>query len=443
MGRRKKPEYTGRCIVMHGRSMMSLVIAHSLGKRGIEVIGCDDAEFTVLSFSRYVKTNFVHPRFDQTPDRFIDDLVEKVKKHRPTDDRPYVLMPVFWETDLIARFRSRFEPYVTVAAPMYDSITRVHPKDHLAETAKELGVAVPRTWHPRDEADFDALLPELRFPVMVKPTDGTGGRGIDRGDTHDQTRRLLRRAWTEQNRFPLVQEFAPGDDYCLTVLFENGVLKASMAYRNIHRFPAESGAGSMRETVTDTALTRIAVELLGPLNWNGIAELDFRWDGRAESTPLLLEVNTRFWAGLFQSVDSGVDFPWLLYSLAVNGTVESPVPRAIGRKTKTPGLWMLSAVRDVVTTEKDYERLRISWQEVVARIKDKDLRTAFATIAQSTEKKRSLRETLSALRRVFAEARSARNDTFFRDDPFVVFGVMYILGSLIRHRRLPPEFKSR
>ena len=48
-------QYAGRAIVMYGRSLMALEIAYSLGERGIEVIGCDDVDFTVLSFSRFVK----------------------------------------------------------------------------------------------------------------------------------------------------------------------------------------------------------------------------------------------------------------------------------------------------------------------------------------------------------------------------------------------------
>ena len=43
------PQYAGRAIVMYGQSLMALEIAHSLGERGIEVIGCDDVDFTVLS----------------------------------------------------------------------------------------------------------------------------------------------------------------------------------------------------------------------------------------------------------------------------------------------------------------------------------------------------------------------------------------------------------
>ena len=48
-----------------------------------------------------------------------------------------------------------------------------------------------------------------------------------------------------------------------------------------------------------------------------MVEVDFRWDGFAE--PFLIEVNPRFWAGLFHTVESGVDFPWMLYELAVTG----------------------------------------------------------------------------------------------------------------------------
>ncbi|TVQ23549.1 MAG: biotin carboxylase [Spirochaetaceae bacterium] len=422
---------------------MSVVIAHSLGKRGIEVIGCDDVEMTVLSFSRYVKRSFVHAPFDADPEAFVDDLVAKVRKFRPDTDIPYVLLPVFRETEVIAKYRHRFEPYITVAAPSYDAMRRVHPKDELFSTAVELGIEIPRTWNPRTVEELDAAIPEMTFPVLIKPPDDTGGRGIVSCASPAELRARLRRYHAERSTDALIQEFAPGDDYCLTVLFEHGTLKASMAYRNLRRFPAESGAGIFRETVDDAQFLDVARRLLGPLEWNGIAELDFRWDGRPGSQARLLEVNPRFWAGLFQSVDSGIDFPWMLYQLAVTGSAPPSTGSRIGHRTKVPGLWLVSAVRDVTGSDNRFERLRHAWQEARTRIKDNDIRDGFADLARSMERRTTLRQTIATLRAIIQDGRKAKNDLFYRDDPFIVLGVMFVLASLIRHRRLPPEIRSR
>ena len=48
--RQHTPLVAGRVILTYGRSLMALVIARSLAQRGVEIIGCDDVDLTVLSF---------------------------------------------------------------------------------------------------------------------------------------------------------------------------------------------------------------------------------------------------------------------------------------------------------------------------------------------------------------------------------------------------------
>lgn len=434
---------SARVIVMYGRSLMSLVIAHSLGKRGIEVIGCDDVDLTVLSFSRYVRKTFVHAPVELDSETFVDDLIARIRKHTPQDARPYVLMPVFRETEIIARYRDRFEPYITVAAPPFEAIQAVHPKDTLFHTATRLGVPVPGTWQPASPPELDAAIDQMQFPVLIKPPDQVGGRGIETCHTAAKLRERWKRYRVDRYGPALVQQLVPGEDYCLTVLFERGVLRGSMAYRNLQKFPTDSGAGIVRETVDDSRFLDIARQLLGPLGWNGIAELDFRWDGTADMQPLLLEVNPRFWAGLFQSVESGIDFPWLLYQLTVTGHAPEPAVIEIGKRTKIPGLWLLGAIRDATAGESHFETLRRAWREAWQKIENKQVRDAFQLLGRSLEDKASFRETAATLRAIIHNGRSAKNDLFYRDDPFIVLGVMFILASLIRHRKLPPEISNR
>ena len=78
---------------------------------------------------------------------------------------------------------------------------------------------------------------------------------------------------------------------------------ASMTYHNLRAFPPERGASVMRETVKAPRMEEIAGDLLGPLGWHGVAELDFRWAGTPDTEPFLIEVNPRFWGGLIQAVE--------------------------------------------------------------------------------------------------------------------------------------------
>src|SRR5512134_3341671 len=102
----------GRVILTYGRSLMALAIARALALRGVEVIGCDDVEATVLSFSKHVEETFTLPPWDKAPEDYLDALEKAVLTYAPRDGRPYVLMPVFREISLITRHRDRFEPTI-------------------------------------------------------------------------------------------------------------------------------------------------------------------------------------------------------------------------------------------------------------------------------------------------------------------------------------------
>ncbi|MCR6659684.1 MAG: hypothetical protein NVV72_10185 [Asticcacaulis sp.] len=69
----------GRVILTYGRSLMALVIARSLARQGVEVIGCDDVSMTVLSFSKHVRETFTVAPWDTRPSEFLDDLEAAVR----------------------------------------------------------------------------------------------------------------------------------------------------------------------------------------------------------------------------------------------------------------------------------------------------------------------------------------------------------------------------
>jgi predicted ATP-grasp superfamily ATP-dependent carboligase len=427
----------GRVVVTYGRSLMALTIAQSLGSRGVEVIGCDDVGLTALSFSRYARKHFVHASATTDPERFIDDLEAAIIRYKPVDERPYVLMPCFQETRLIARHAQRLARHITVAAPSIESIRAVDPKDSLMRTARRLGLRIPRTW-TSEELASDAISGPDVFPVIAKPPHGVGGRGVRRlGDADELAAALA--AWRLQGQAMLVQDFAPGEDYCLTALFDRGVLAASAAYRNLSQFPRGAGAGVLRETVEDAPFLETAQALFGALGWSGVVEVDFRWD--RSSAPYLIEVNPRFWAGLFHSVESGVDFPWMLYELAVTGKVATPAIPKLGQRTKVGGLYLLAAIQDVADSEEGFAAARTAWTAAAQKFQSGRLLAAAKDLARAVADGPDMARAAGRLRAALASADKAPNELFRSDDPLVSLGVLFIVASLLRHGRLPPEIK--
>jgi predicted ATP-grasp superfamily ATP-dependent carboligase len=57
--------------------------------------------------------------------------------------------------------------------------------------------------------------------------------------------------------------------------------------------------------------------------------VEYKLDRRT-GQPLLMEVNGRFWGSLQLAIDAGVDFPYLLYRLALGDYVEAPEAYEVG-----------------------------------------------------------------------------------------------------------------
>jgi predicted ATP-grasp superfamily ATP-dependent carboligase len=418
----------GRVIVTSSRNIMALVVARSLGKRNIEVIGADCIGMTFLKNSKYVEKNEIYANYLEDEEAFLDDLEEIVRKHKPPDDRPYLLFPVFKETALIARNAHRFNGLITLASPDYDSISQIYPKNIFAQTAKNNNVQNPKTFFPKEKKDVDQILQELSFPLLIKPYDDSGGKGIKKIHHREALDEAFDENLERYNEPPMLQEIAEGEDYCLTVLFKEGEMKASQAYKNLHKFPAKSGSGVMRVTFDEKPFTGEAIKLLRPLKWSGTAQIDFLWTGNKDEVPRMIEVNPRFWAGLFHSVQSGIDYPWLNYLLFLGQELPQIDKPVTGAKTKLPGVWFLSVLQESLPGDESLRGIADAGAAARDEFKEsKDLNKALRilfkqlgnTIQDAFKKDKIVAD--------WQEARNAENEIFSNEDPNAAKGIIYSL----------------
>lgn len=432
----------GRVILTYGRSLMALTAAHSLGERGIEIIGCDDVDMTVLSFSNYTTNYFTHAPYQSHLDQYLDDMEENIKKYKPDDDRPYILMPMFRDAKIIAKFKERFEPFITVATPDYDTIRQITPKSVFADTCERLGLTIPLTLQPQDESELESLLEEIEYPVLVKTIDGVGGRGITKAHNEQELRTQYKESVTSYGTSPLIQEVIDGKDYCLTAICDRGKIVSSMAYTNIYQFPRGTGAGIMRETISEQPFIEASEKLLGSLGWHGIAQIDFRWTGKESDDVYLIESNPRFWAGLFHSVESGIDYPWLLFQLMAYGKITDMQNAIIGKKTKVPGLWALPALQDIVDNATHFEKLKSAWADIWKSNSNESWRERISMLSQALKETIDTDDIRESYKKIEELGNSATSEFSMDEDPKTGLGFLFIASSILRHGELPPEIKN-
>jgi len=434
----------GRAIITFSRGWQTLVATRSLGRRGVQVITGDEYRMTAASFSRYSIAEFRYPNPTKEPEAFLDSLEKAVLQYKPEDEAtPYVLMPIHKETYLIARHRARFEPHIRVPVPQIEHIERVHDKGTLATYAMERDFPIPTTWIPKDMADFESTVAQVKLPAFLKLRAAASGVGIRKVNTLDELKstfaEFIEHFKLKEKDYPIIQEAVPGDDYCVTTLFDHGKMVASMTYRGLRAFPAERGATVMRETVEAAEMERIAGELLGSLGWHGIAQLDFRWEGTPQSPPRLIEVNPRFFGGLIQSVKSGWDYPWLLFQLAVEGHIEPIEQTRTDLRTETPILAFLATLQEIADDEERMAGLKASWEQAKAEFRTGSKRQSIRGLFHGVKEYIDVKARLNKARQLLEEHKDNIYDVLSHDDPLAALGVLYPLAVFLRHGKVNLE----
>lgn len=312
-------------LVTPGNLRSALAVTRSLGRRGIPVAVADERPRSLAGVSRYCQKAIRVPSPATAAAAFVDEIHHIVARgsHRviiPTDDVTL---------SLLADSRSRFEGLSSLPFPDREVIQLAHNKSALMDLAEENGIPIPKTFLMRDLADVREAIRHIGFPAVVKARVSRfrrGGQWINGGGTHYvHTRTQLQAACREVHEkvpFPLIQEYVPGEGRGIFLLMNRGQLRAVFAHRRIREKPPSGGASVLSESITpDPKLLDYSCRLLEPLKWHGVAMVEFKRDAR-DGIVKLIEINGRFWGSLQLAVDAGIDFPYLLYRMAVDGDIE-------------------------------------------------------------------------------------------------------------------------
>lgn len=433
----------GRAIVTFARGWQTLVAVRSLGRRGVDAITGDQYAMTPASLSKYSTSSFRYPDPSKEPEAFLDALEKIVKENKPDDDRPYMLMPIHKESYLIAQNRARFEPHIKLALPGIDQIMQVHNKGTLAEFAQKQELPIPRTWIPKNREEFEAHLDAIEIPAFMKIRESASGVGIKKINSREELEKTFSKFVEHfalvDGDLPIIQALVPGDDYCVTTLFNRGRLEACMTYRNLRAYPANRGAGVLRETVSVPAMEKIAAETLGPLDWHGVAELDFRWDGNEDTIPSLIEVNPRFWGGLIQAVESGWDYPWLVFQLATTGKIDLDSEQRMDIKTETPVLAFLATLQDMSHSERGDAALKKGWATAKSEFRDGSKRAGLKALLKGLKTGLDPLARLKEAQRVLGDHKHNIYDVLSKEDPGPALGIFFPLAVFLKHGKVNLE----
>ena len=207
----------------------------------------------------------------------------------------------------------------------YATSLELHHKDKYRALATRLGIPTPRaitvkvagTDSARENAtDFDTAIAQLTFPIIVKPVDLTGGKGIHRAANIEEARAAYKDACsrTRQDHI-VVEEFVQGTNHGFSAMLVKGKVAFAFADNEQYYLNKYMVSGANTPSTTSAASLaklrdyseRIARELH---LIDGI--LHIQYIEKADGTPVIIEICRRPPGDLyikFVKYATGIDYP--------------------------------------------------------------------------------------------------------------------------------------
>ncbi len=308
----------GKVLVTNAQQRKTLSVTRSLGKKGLDVIGCEITGLNPTRFSKYCGDFCKCPDPALLPDEYVSFLLDRI-----TRDSCDTLFPMDDDSmDLVISHQERFDNICKLALPSKESFLLALNKDKTVAIAQKAGAICPETVFIDDIDSLPSKIASMKFPLVIKPVNSSGSRGI----RIVQDEKTFFDTYAEIHSmypFPMVQEYIGGNekvDVCL-LYNKKSELRACFIQKELRHFPIGIGPSTVQESIYFPELKEIALKIMEGLPWVGVVELEFMID-RANDRIVFMEINPRFWASVEMAVLAGVDFPDLYYKVAVTGDCE-------------------------------------------------------------------------------------------------------------------------
>lgn len=210
----------------------------------------------------------------------------------------------------------------TLGLPGHDPIDVaeiIHHKDRFRRFALDNGIPSPRAWAFSTRDDALALMPSLPFPLLVKPVDLTGGKGIALLQGVDDAPAVLDRSFgISRAKRVVAEEFIEGTRHGFSAFLRRGRVAFYFTdnehyYLNPYLVSAATAPGSV-PTSAENELCAISERIASLLSLvDGILHIQFIL---RDDSPVIIEICRRppgdLYVRLVEHV-TGVPYPeWLV-----------------------------------------------------------------------------------------------------------------------------------
>ncbi len=263
---------------------------------------------SVVRFSRYMNNVYEYVDHEEIP-----SAIEKIGQEINID----LIMPFDELESLeVSRHKERISKIAKVVPLTDPELFEIAINKHdLGKYLSENGVdVIPKSVELNKDSSA-ADLTGLKFPILLKPSRSSFGRGIITVTNEKE----LEKAFTEKKDFTghAAQEFITGSDITCNIYAINGEIK----HHTIQESPIKGVNNYAKNDDLiyheDESVYQMVSDIAKALNWNGIACVDLRRDAQTGQV-YLLEINGRFWGSVSGAYDkANVNFPLIMINDAL------------------------------------------------------------------------------------------------------------------------------
>lgn len=298
-----------------------LTVIRSLGRKGLVVhVGISTKGSVALS-SKYISKIHLLP---SSPKEEWKAEVLKIMKQEKFD---LVIPTNDGQNLLFQQFRDELEPYGRIYL-LNDEVFKItYNKMETYNLCERCGVNYPKSKLLKQGDNVPSLLEPYKFPLILKPRSS-----VYLSDIHNKNRvkKIYDKEQFEtslkimlQKGDVVIQDYFDGIGVGIEVLAANGIILTVFQHIRVHE-PLNGGGSSYRKSMpVDKDLLDASKKLIRALKYTGVAMLEFRVNPK-QANWTLIEINGRFWGSLPLAVAAGVDFPYYLYQMLVDGKQDFP-----------------------------------------------------------------------------------------------------------------------
>ncbi len=191
-----------------------------------------------------------------------------------------------------------------------DTLATLNDKWTFYKLCEAAGVAVPESLFVERRAEFDigAVERNLGYPVIAKPVNSYGQRGISILRNRTQAEEWSKH-YADREQSVIVQEYIEGTDWAISVFAQDGVIKHWVSWVCPSQLDPGYGVGRFLATEFRPRddLFAMTQKIVAATGFSGVANFDARYDDQA-CRMKMLECNPRFFNRMSAARLSGLDF---------------------------------------------------------------------------------------------------------------------------------------